>query len=99
MRRGLFLKSDTDMKMAMAVWRRVMGALCGRYPAWRLDSFDCINEETDPEGAYTSREFMQWLGGEHRIFFARAFGYAGEAVRETVEYIADENDGRTTFLI
>ena len=91
---------------------------------------------------------MQWLGGEHYIIFARAFGYTDEAVRETirdyagyqraacrcaalcvdagdfevyckdedvvqalhgdaelralcetVEYVTDENDGRTTFLI
>ena len=27
---------------------------------------------------------MQWLDAEHYILFARAFGYAGEAARETV---------------
>ena len=61
-----------------------MGVLCGRYPAWQLDSFDCPNEKTDPEGAYTSREFMRWLDAEPYILFARAFGYADEAVRETI---------------
>ena len=84
MTRGLFLRADTDSKTAMAVWRRVMGVLCGRYPAWQLDSFTCIDEETEPEGAYTSREFMRWLDGEHYILFARAFGYADETVRETI---------------
>ena len=84
MTRGLFLRADTDSQTVMAVWRRVMGVLCGRYPAWQLDSFTCIDEETDPEGAYTSREFMRWLDGEHYILFARAFGYADETVRETI---------------
>ena len=31
-----------------------------------------------------SREFTRWLDAEHYILFARAFGYAGEAVRETI---------------
>ncbi len=85
MTRGLFLRTDTDMKTVTAVWRRVMGVLCGRYPAWLLDSFDdCLGGKTDPDGAYTSREFKQWLDGEHYILFARAFGYAGEVARETV---------------
>lgn len=84
--RGLFLRADADMnlKTLALIWRCVMGVLCGRYPAWQLDSFDCPNEKADPEGAYTSREFMRWLDAEPYIFFARAFGYAGEAVRETV---------------
>ena len=30
MTRGLFLRADTDIKTVMAVWRRVMGVLCGR---------------------------------------------------------------------
>ena len=85
MTRGLFLRTDTDMKTVTAVWRRVMGVLCGRYPAWLLDSFnDCLGGKTDPDGAYTSREFKQWLDGEHYILFARAFGYTGEVARETV---------------
>ena len=84
MTRGLFLSADTDSQTAMAVWRRVMGVLCGRYPAWQLDSFTCIDEKTDPEGAHTSREFTRWLDAEHYILFARAFGYADEAVRETI---------------
>lgn len=84
MTRGLFLSADTDSQTVTAVWRRVMGVLCGRYPAWQLDSFTCIDEEADPEGAHTSREFMRWLDAEHYILFARAFGYAGEAVRETI---------------
>ena len=86
MTRGLFLRADADMnwETLTLIWRRVMGVLCGRYPAWQLDSFDCPNEKTDPEGAYTSREFMRWLDGEHYILFARAFGYADEAVRETI---------------
>lgn len=84
MTRGLFLSADADSQTVMAVWRRVMGVLCGRYPAWHLDSFDCPNEKADPEGAYTSREFLQWLDAEPYIFFARAFGYADEAVRETI---------------
>ena len=58
--------------------------LRGAIRAWRLDSFDCLNEKTDPEGAHTSREFMQWLDAEHYILFARAFGYVDEAARETV---------------
>ena len=84
--RGLFLRADADMnlKTLALIWRRVMGVLCGRYPAWQLDSFDCPNEKADPEGAYTSREFMRWLDAEPYIFFARAFGYSGEAVRETI---------------
>ena len=53
MTRGLFLRADADMnlKTLALIWRRVMGVLCGRYPAWQLDSFDCPNEKTDPEGA------------------------------------------------
>ena len=84
MTRGLFLRADTDSKTAMAVWRRVMGVLCERYPAWQLDSFDCPNEKTEPEGAHTSREFTRWLDAEHYILFARAFGYAGKAANEEI---------------
>ena len=67
MTRGLFLRADADMnlKTLALIWRRVMGVLCGCYPAWQLDSFDCPNEKADPEGAYTSCEFMRWLDAEH----------------------------------
>ena len=61
MTRGLFLRADTDSKTATAVWRRVMGVLCGRYPAWQLDSFTCIDEETEPEGA--TRDLVNLCNG------------------------------------
>ena len=62
-----------------------MGVLCGRYPAWQLDSFDLSSTKRPTRRArYTSREFMRWLDAEHYILFARAFGYADEAVRETI---------------
>ena len=86
--RGLFLRADADMnwETLTLIWRRVMGVLCGRYPAWQLDSFDCPNEKTEPEGrVYVPRIYaMARWGTLHTLrpgIWLRGRGRARDCLR------------------